>query len=200
MSALIAALVVAAASAASQPPAPSGAASGAQQQGQASQTNTEAAHDKSNAATSVVVNVGAAQANQSHTGGKGQGEEHGAAAEWWVAGATVALAIVTAILALFTFGLWSATLKLSKDARTTGEDHAEKMERAITESNRLADATEKMLAAGSINAAKAQDIMRKQMRAYLTVEIGDGIYQDATKRFEVMPSCSNSGHTPAHKL
>lgn len=43
---------------------------------------------------------------------------------------------------------------------------------------------------------------RAQMRAYLTVVIGSGVYQEREKdlRFEVKPLLKNTGFTPAHKV
>lgn len=48
----------------------------------------------------------------------------------------------------------------------------------------------------------AKDTSKRQLRAYLSVSIGGGMYQERHKniRFEVKPNLLNSGNTPAHKI
>lgn len=48
----------------------------------------------------------------------------------------------------------------------------------------------------------AKDTSKRQLRAYLSVSIGGGSYQERHKdiRFEVRPSLLNSGNTPAHNI
>lgn len=48
----------------------------------------------------------------------------------------------------------------------------------------------------------AERASTKELRAYLSVSIGSGIYQerDVSLRFEVKPMLINSGRTPAHKI
>ena len=57
------------------------------------------------------------------------------------------------------------------------------------------------LAAGDA-AAQSVALLPKQMRAYLSVRIGGGVYQDraANLRFEVRPMLINTGLTPANRV
>jgi hypothetical protein len=110
---------------------------------------------------------------------------------------TYALAIFTFALAIFTALMWGATYRLAKHARTTGDDQSAKMANSIAEASRAAAAQEGIAQATKENAELMQGVLHKQMRAYLIVEIGGGIYQDFNKRFEVRPSLLNSGFTPA---
>ena len=115
----LAALVVASAVAASQPPAPSSAVSGTQKQEQAAQYEPKADAGHRSAAPSVVVNVGTAQAGAVQTSGKSGDEEEHTSNERIIAGATVALAVITAGLAWFTGLLWGSTKELVKDSGDT---------------------------------------------------------------------------------
>lgn len=60
---------------------------------------------------------------------------------------------------------------------------------------RAAKATEASVEAG-------RDTAKRQLRAYLAVVIGGGVYQDREKnlRFEGKPLMINTGQTPAHKI
>jgi hypothetical protein len=55
---------------------------------------------------------------------------------------------------------------------------------------------------GSAAAAQSVVLVGQQMRAYLSVRIDGGIYQDraANFRFEVMPMLINTGLTPARSI
>jgi len=110
---------------------------------------------------------------------------------------TYALSAFTFLLFCFTAALWWVTYRLSKEAKTTGEAHGAKMAESISEAARAAAAQEGIANATRENAGLMQGVMQKQMRAYLVVEVGGGLYQDATKRFEVRPNLVNSGFTPA---
>jgi hypothetical protein len=83
------------------------------------------------------------------------------------------------------------------------------MQASIAEALRAATAMENV-AQGIDLSAKATltnaEILRErtamQMRAYLSVVIGNGLYQERHKglRFDVRPVVLNSGHTPAHNF
>lgn len=90
-------------------------------------------------------------------------EEEKSTLDRWLTGATVALAVITFFLALYTARLWEATSKL---------------------------------VAGSERTAAMQ------MRAYCTVIVNDGVFQESGKniRFEARPRIVNTGNTPAHKV
>jgi hypothetical protein len=80
---------------------------------------------------------------------------------------------------------------------------------SIAEAARAATAMENVARGIAESARAAQESVATlrertatQMRPYLTVLIGNGVYQEREKdlRFEVRPILVNSGHTPAHNV
>lgn len=116
--------------------------------------------------------------------------------------ATIALAWITGILAFFTAALWYATYKLAKDAKTSGETQATKMEKSIAEATRAASAMESVAEATKNNAILMQGILHKQMRAYLAFDSAGCVPQDASTnwKFEVRFHIKNFGHSPAQSV
>ena len=124
---------------------------------------------------------------------------------------TLLLVLGTFALGAFTYRLWRATITLAGDSKASGETQAEKMERSIGEAAKAATAMEGVAASMVINAEQivqsvgiSRDIANQQrifsqmqMRAYISVLIGDGLYQDQNLRFQAEPAILNSGHTPA---
>jgi hypothetical protein len=85
------------------------------------------------------------------------------------------------------------------------EESTRDMKESIAQATRAAGAMEKCAKAATVGSqADAQSVafLPKQMRAYLSVRIGGGVYQDraANLRFEVRPMLINTGFTPAHKV
>jgi len=113
---------------------------------------------------------------------------------------TLALSIFTFILFVFTGLLWWVTLQLSKDAKRSGEAQSGKMEASIREASRAATAMENLAVSAANNATITHEMYKKQMRAYIAVETGGGVYQDANNRFAGNPTIVNSGFTPARNL
>lgn len=108
------------------------------------------------------------------------------------------LMVFTGVLAVSTIGLWITALLGGKDVRAS-----------ITQARRSATAMHKVAghfeqsvntAIESSNTLKERTAM--QMRAYLSVVINNGTYQERDKgyRFDVRPQVVNNGHTPAHKF
>jgi len=120
--------------------------------------------------------------------------------EWLLAAFTALLALITGILARYTFKLYSATVGLGRDAKESGAEQAKKMERSVVQATRAATAMEDVATATKNNAVLMQDVMHKQMRAYISVEIGQAIYQDSELRFEAKPLLTNTGFTPARNV
>ena len=114
----------------------------------------------------------------------------------------------TLILAISTIGLWSQTKRLAEGA----VDQSEKMVRSIAQATRAANAMEsvsqsvaKSAASAAESVAALKERTAAQMRAYLTVLVSGGIYQERRKdqsilHFEARPALVNAGHTPARKL
>jgi len=122
---------------------------------------------------------------------------------------TLALAVFTCLLFMFTALLWWVTYRLSNDAREEGKHRSIEMADSIREANRAAKAMESLAESAAANSKAAiesvsvlKDRTAQQMRAYLMVIIGSGTYQEREKnlRFEVRPQLVNSGNTPAHKM
>jgi hypothetical protein len=113
---------------------------------------------------------------------------------------TVGLALVTALLAVFTFLLWYANRKLVLGADITAERQAREMQASIAEATRSATAVEQLAEATKKNASLMSDILHKQMRAYVSVESGAGVYQDDKNNFGSYPKIVNTGLSPARNV
>jgi len=114
--------------------------------------------------------------------------------------ATLGLTAVTALLAIFTFLLWYANRKLVLGAETTAERQAREMQASIAEATRSATAVEQLAEATKRNASLMSDILHKQMRAYLAIQPGGGVYQDEHNSFGSYPVILNTGLSPARNV
>jgi hypothetical protein len=106
--------------------------------------------------------------------------------------ATLWLALATTGLWLFTYRLWRATGRLADEAKTSAEEQAGKMERAIAEAARSADSATEQL-------KLAQDTAQRQLRAYLSllpVDMDEIAIDPAPIRIKM--TIDNSGATPAN--
>ena len=74
------------------------------------------------------------------------------------------------------------------------------MKDSIAEAVRSASAMEEVANATKNNAVLMQDILHKQMRAYISVDTGLATYQDAANRFAGNPVLNNNGLTPARNV
>ncbi|WP_211625873.1 hypothetical protein [Paraburkholderia domus] len=126
-----------------------------------------------------------------------------------VAYSTVALAVVTLFLAIWTGLLWKATVRLGRDAKETSERQSQEMQKSIAEATRAATAMEGVAVAAGVSArastesvATLKEVTAKQMRAYLSVVMNGGSFQERDKeiRFGINPILVNSGNTPAHRI
>jgi hypothetical protein len=112
------------------------------------------------------------------------------------------IAAFTVILAWSTIKLWSETKLLREGA----DGQSEKMERSIGAASRAADAMRDVATASAANVEALKTRSALQMRAYLTVLVNNGIYQERDKkgalikRFEGQPLLVNNGQTPARKV
>ncbi|MBD8878956.1 hypothetical protein IHE49_00515 [Rhodanobacter sp. 7MK24] len=102
----------------------------------------------------------------------------------------------TIFVAIFTFTLWAATQKLGDLALEQGEA----MDRSITEATRATQATNSIATVTRENAELMQSILHRQMRAYVSVDAGQAIYQDERLRFAGVPVITNTGYTPARNV
>lgn len=101
-------------------------------------------------------------------------------AEWWTAGATVALALVTLILAIYTYRLWRA-------AREGAQAQAESTREALQVAQRSADA-----------AVTSSEALLAAERAYLFVEVVQNtVTIDDSFPRQVSVKIWNHGRTPA---
>ncbi len=119
--------------------------------------------------------------------------------------ADVSIAAFTGMLWWSTRALWRETKRLAEGA----DDQADKMAQSIAQATRAADAMRALAdsAAISSDAATAsvttvKERTAQQMRAYLTVVVHGGVYQERDKglKFEAKPMLINTGQTPAHKV
>jgi hypothetical protein len=113
-------------------------------------------------------------------------------------------AVQTFIFALQLFVFRDQAKKLRQTVEAAKEQSAD-TKRSIEQSTRAANAMEefsKSAERGSKAAAQSVVLVAKQMRAYLSVRIDGGFYQDrgANFRFEVRPMLINTGLTPALRV
>ena len=122
--------------------------------------------------------------------------------EWFLVYITFLLALITGVLAFYTFRLWRATKKMVDSADATAKRQSSEMQASIAEAGRAATAMELLVKSSAESVATLKDVTARQMRAYLVVDINSGLYQERDKniKFEVKPSLKNAGQTPAHKL
>jgi len=109
-----------------------------------------------------------------------------------LAGFTLALVIFTGLLWRSTDKLWRASQEQSTD-----------MKRSIDEAAKSAASMKLVADSMEINARTVISMhsqQSKQMRAYISVDIGDAFYQDRVLnlRFTGRPQMVNNGFTPAH--
>jgi hypothetical protein len=136
-------------------------------------------------------------------------EDHNGAVS---AAAAIVVAAFTILLAWKTAGLSAATRGLQDFARIQSED----AKYSIAEAARAARAMESVAASLDVNARMIvqsvdtnkeiaswqREFGQRQMRAYLSVVGGAGIYQERERniRFEAKPRIVNSGLTPANDV
>lgn len=114
--------------------------------------------------------------------------------------ATEWLTGVTFLLALFTAMLWVVNRQLIKETNRAAARQASDTERAINEATRSANAMQDVAKATRDNAALMGSMFQKQMRAYISVDLGTATYQTDHLRFEAIPTFTNNGLTPAKNV
>lgn len=122
-----------------------------------------------------------------------------------IAEGTIALAVVTAVLALgtivlafFTYKLWKATNTLATDARDAASAQAAKMEASLKIANKAADAATMGAAATEASVAAMSATAERQLRAYVFPELDGKVEfgaKNETPHFQLR--IRNSGNTPA---
>jgi hypothetical protein len=107
-------------------------------------------------------------------------------------------AVASLLIAAFTATLWHAT----RGMLTASAAQSVAMKQSIDQSARAATAMEDVARHFADNVATVKDRSAKQMRAYLSVLVHAGVYQERDKGFyfEGKPAMLNTGHTPAHKV
>ena len=107
-------------------------------------------------------------------------------------------ATASLIIAVFTCTLWWATTGMLQ----ASADQSAAMERSISEAARAASAMEAVAGHFADNVAAVKELSYQQMRAYVSVAVHGGIYQERDKnlKFEAKPAMLNTGHTPAHRV
>lgn len=92
-------------------------------------------------------------------------EKNRASREWWTIGislgslfVTIALAVITGLLAKYTYLLWKTTKRLATDASNSSQRQAAEMQQSIVIAKQMADAAESQVAI----TARQTDIQAKQ--------------------------------------
>jgi hypothetical protein len=157
----------------------------------------------------AIIEISKAPVIQVETADKNEKRSWSSSPEWWMVGFTGLLAAITCALALYTGKLYHATVNLGKSADAAGKQQMDGVQKSIAEAARAAAAMEHVAGQMRISASASTEnvnVLKErtalQMRAYLSVSIGVGLYQDRLSdiKFEVKPTLANSGHTPAHKV
>ncbi|KAF0174546.1 MAG: hypothetical protein FD124_2636 [Alphaproteobacteria bacterium] len=137
-------------------------------------------------------------------------------AEEWIAIFTAALVVFTFGLGAFTALLWWETRGVLADAKANATRQAAEFTASLAEATRVASAMEAVAKSMQVSAenvsrsvatteqiaAMQRSFGETQTRAYLSVMIGDAIYQERDKnlRFEVSPLLRNTGMTFARNV
>jgi hypothetical protein len=180
----------------SNPPSPTPLESKKQEQDKSGERKQQAGSDERGSHTvPLVIEVLPAKDADEITRQQHKHEQDKAFYDGLIAWSTIALAIVTTILAGFTGALWWATYKLARDARDAAKRQSIEMKESLRISDMAANAMEKVAQNIAITASQ-------QMRAYLSVIIAGATYQERSKglKFDARPLILNNGHTPAHKV
>lgn len=179
------------------------------------QKQTQAARDQAAAnqrgteQSPIVVKVLPTPKTNEETVQEQQNRQDQSSANWWMVKLTFAIGLIT-LVQLFVFGLQArrlrqTILKMEEIANSQGED----MKASIAQAVRSAAAMERVAADMAISSKAATESVAtlkertaQQMRAYLTVIIGTGVYQERNKnvKFSGNPTLINTGHTPARNV
>jgi hypothetical protein len=114
--------------------------------------------------------------------------------------ATCALAIITGVLAYFTYQLWTANKTLVEGAREAAKNESKDMRDSIAQAARAAAAMEQVASVTRVNAELMSGLLSKQMRAYVQVNIGKSTAQRDSMVFGSWPEIVNVGLTPAKNV
>jgi hypothetical protein len=121
---------------------------------------------------------------------------------FWLVVSTIGLGISTCLL-------WVAGEKQFEFLTRNATEQAVETKNSIAEAARAATAMERVASGIAISARAAENSVATirertalQMRAYISVNINNGVYQERERglRFDVRPIVFNSGNTPAHNL
>lgn len=194
----------------SYPPTPTPAKTTAQPKTNTGQNKSNPGHDEqATKGYPPIIEITKTPIIQVETTDKTEKHHDYSSSEWWLVYLSFALVLVTLGLAIYTAKLYRATVGLGKDAKSTSDRQATEMAESIAEATRAAAAMERVASHMEVSAkastesvAALKERTAQQMRAYLSVSINSGTFQDRNKNilFGVNPTLLNSGNTPAHKI
>jgi hypothetical protein len=178
-----------------QQPTPCAGKSSQPQKQQPQSVNQPANQDQRGAQDSpVFVKVVPAPKTQAEINQEAEERQRQSSRQWW----TIVMSAILAVIALGQAAIyWYQAIQLRRTVESAGEQ-SKAMERHIGESARAATAMENIVA--TIEAGN-----KAVMRAYLTVIIGNPLYQErrpaqSDLKFEGRPSLVNTGNTQARKV
>lgn len=179
------------AQAASQPPAPSGRVSGEQQQPKASQpVQSSAPEQRGTARAPLFIQSIPAAESASDAAHKVYEHHEKPTLDRWLTGSTVALAVFTLVLAIFTALMWVATYRLALHSKKTGDQQATDTKAALEIARDAANASKKS-ADASLIALRPWLSCKVEITEPLSFnEAGDPI-------FKITFIVENVGKTPA---
>jgi hypothetical protein len=179
-------------------------------QEQTKKTQQQSSHNQGDANSPLSASVGVpATKTNNETAYAEQSSKDVSAANWWIVRLTVVYLFLVAFQ-LVVFGLQANRLRetirtMDRIAQSQGADTRASIEQAT----RSAGAMERVAEAMALTAETNKQISEltrerwsQQMRAYITVLIGNATFQDRTKgvHFQANPEVFNAGATPAYKV
>jgi hypothetical protein len=155
----------------SQQPTPRTAKGGQQPQTQSKNAEPAAAKDERGTEQfPIIVKALPSEHTYTKTQSEQQHEEEKATYDRLVAYSTVALAVITFFLALYTAKLWKATVNLGKDAKEAAARQASEMQESLMISKDSAVAAMKSADAAERTVKTMDRTAENQLRAYVYVE------------------------------
>jgi hypothetical protein len=110
----------------------------------------------------------------------------------WMAEATIGLAFITTMLAIFTGGLWYHTYKLAKGAEEASKTQITDMRKSLEIAEKSAESTKRMVETMKNNAAI-------ELRAYVTI-LHDSVPNPHRPPNTFSVCLKNTGRTPAYHV
>ena len=114
----------------------------------------------------------------------------------------ILIGVVQALIFLLQLLVFGRQARRLRETVEIAQAQSRDMRESINTGARAAGAMERLAANSERSIETLREVTALQMRAYLTVSVGTGAYQDRANgiRFDVRPLITNTGNTPALKV